>query len=359
MSRKENLSQLPGVKVDFLYGLLEKASAGYKQFRALKAALNIGLFDRMKIPKTIGQLCLEMNTHEGVTQSLCDLLVHMGLLDDTDGCVQNTAVSATYLVTDSPFFQGEVLKDIQNGFTIWDHLDQALAEGPLKVHELDFFQNNTIHSLAAEIRTGELQNTVAAVSKRPEFKEAEKLLDLGGGHGLYAMALCRENPGLQGVVFDFPNAAEDIKPYLEKFKPENVKFMPGNLFSDDWGQDYDIIFFSYNPGGKNRMIFEKINQSLKPGGLFVTKHAFYQKGEGGKAPLLDLEWNLTAFEGVSKDRHIYRFQGDLCFEDYLELMKQYFARIEIMEASDFADPPLAKFGDRLDSKIILAQKKDK
>ena len=71
-----------------------------------------------------------------------------------------------------------------------------------------------------------------------------------------------------------------------------------------------------------------------------------------------MEWNLTAFEGISKDKNIYRFQGDLAYEEYIEQMKRYFTGIEIIESRDFADPPLAKFGDRLDSKIILAQKKN-
>jgi spermidine synthase len=37
------------------------------------------------------------------------------------------------------------------------------------------------------------------------------------------------------------------------------------------------VIFSYNPGGKNERILEKIHRCLKPGGLFVTKHAFYRK----------------------------------------------------------------------------------
>ena len=46
------------------------------------------------------------------------------------------------------------------------------------------------------------------ISELPEFKEARKLLDLGGGHGLYAITFTKSNPNLGAYVFDFPDVVE-------------------------------------------------------------------------------------------------------------------------------------------------------
>jgi hypothetical protein len=70
-----------------------------------------------------------------------------------------------------------------------------------------------------------------------------------------------------------------------------------------------------------------------------------------------MEWNLTAFEGISKDKNIYRFQGDLAYEEYIEQMKRYFTGIEIIESRDFADPPLAKFGTGWIQKLFWPKKR--
>ena len=114
------------------------------------------------------------------------------------------------------------------------------------------------------------------------------------------------------------------------------------------------MFFSYNPGGKNERILEKIHQCLNPGGLFVTKHALNRDAEEAKSTLLDIEWQLTAFRGVVKGRNVYAFEQDLSEEAYMERLQQDF---EIIDAKTFATPPLAKFGDRLDSKIIISRKR--
>ena len=102
---------------------------------------------------------------------------------------------------------------------------------------------------------------------------------------------------------------------------------------------------------------EKIHRCLNPGGLFVTKNAFYRQEEGSKSVLLDAEWHLTAFSGVEKGRNVYAFHGDLSWEAYMERLRQRSVVDEIIDAKDYATPPLAKFGDRLDSKIIICRKR--
>lgn len=61
-----------------------------------------------------------------------------------------------------------------------------------------------------------------------------------------------------------------------------------------------ILYFSHIIQAENPKLVPKIHKALNDGGIFITKHAFYKKGEGSKDPLLDLEWNLTKFEGVKR-----------------------------------------------------------
>ena len=58
--------------------------------------------------------------------------------------------------------------------------------------------------MAANALTGRLQDVTKAVSSLPEFSAFRSMIDLGGGHGLYAMALARLNPELHAIVFDLP-----------------------------------------------------------------------------------------------------------------------------------------------------------
>ena len=342
---------------DALHSLFCKASRHYKEFCAMNAAVRLGLFDALEEPLTLTGLCTACNLKLPAAEHLVELLCELGLLCRKEGYYRNTPLSALYLASSSPLFQGAVMRDVQNGFALWERLDRVLREGPLDVMEEDFFENGMVDSLAAEILCGELQKTVDAVAAIPAFQQARSLLDLGGGHGLYAIALSRINPELRATVFDFPDIARKAEEVMAAHGADRVRFVSGNLFTDDLGSDHDVIFLSYNPGGKNPALLKRIHDALKPGGLFVTKHVYYGKGEGSKDRLLDLEWSLSAFKGVGKEDNIYRFSGDLSWEAYRDLLERHFTIKEILEADAFSGHPLAKFGDRLDSRMIVAVKK--
>ena len=352
------LQEIPAPDAGELHAIFYRSSRHYKEFCAMASSVRLGLFEALGEPLTVDQLALACGLKAGPLQPLCGVLVGLGLLERRGAVYVNTALSALYLTQGSPWFQGAVMDDIQFGFALWDRLDQVLLEGPVAVEEEAFFENGLVDSLAAEILCGELQRTVAAVVGVPSFKKARTLLDLGGGHGLYAIALCQQNPHLDATVFDFPDMAAKAGAAIEGYGASRVRFVPGNLFAEDFGSGHDVVLLSYNPGGKNPALFGRIADALAPGGLFVTKHVYYRDGEGSKDHLMDLEWSLSAFNGVTKGPRIYDFSGDLTWDAYLSLMEERFEIVDVIESEIFAGHPLAKFGDRLDSRMILAVKRD-
>ncbi|WP_305513231.1 hypothetical protein [Methanobrevibacter sp. V14] len=48
--------------------------------------------------------------------------------------------------------------------------------------------------MAEDAVSGELQETLNIVKKYDEFKDSKTLLDIGGGHGLYAIGFKKLNP---------------------------------------------------------------------------------------------------------------------------------------------------------------------
>ncbi len=130
-----------------------------------------------------------------------------------------------------------------------------------------FFAEIVIHSLAQNALLGELQRTVKIVSEFEEFKNAKKLLDLGGGHGLYAMAFTALNEKLKAYVFDLPHVVEKTKEYIRKFSADRVDVIAGDFFVDSIVSKYDVVFSSYNPGGKKAELIPKIYASLNKNGL--------------------------------------------------------------------------------------------
>ena len=332
-----------------VYDMLNNCAEGFKKYCILLTAVEIGLFDRLVTPQTIKDISHELKTDLNIMSNVCEALKMMGLVFEKSGLYQNTEISNLFLRTESALMQHNVLKNLQFGFSLWENLVKILKNGPITLSEEKFFANNLIHSLAEEALCGELQRTVSIIAGFPEFKNAKRLLDLGGGHGLYAAAFAKINPDLMAYVYDFPGVIDDTRKYIEKYEADRVEVISGNFFTDDIGKEYDVIFFSSNPGGKNPQILPKIYESLKKKGLFINKHCFYSEDEGSKNILLDIEWNLTTFEGVQKGNKVYTFKGDLFYEEYVELLEKYFSIINIIDSPDFTGYPLSKIGDTLDS----------
>ena len=95
-----------------------------------------------------------------------------------------------------------------------------------------------------------MQKVLNYISKYEEFKNAKKLLDLAGVHGLYAIGFSMLNKNLKCYVFDLPNVIEETKKFIKKYNAKNVFTIAEDFYKDDIGKGYDIIFCSYNPGGK-------------------------------------------------------------------------------------------------------------
>jgi len=55
-----------------------------------------------------------------------------------------------------------------------------------------------------------------ATRRTPVPKRARDMLDIGGSHGYFSVALCRRHQGLRSTVLDLPQAVEHAAPILAR-----------------------------------------------------------------------------------------------------------------------------------------------
>ena len=72
-----------------------------------------------------------------------------------------------------------------------------------------------------------------------------RMLDVGGGWGHFAQALCGANPGLHAAVLDRPEVVERARTELAGTEFENsIDFLPGDYLATDYGSGYDLVLFA-------------------------------------------------------------------------------------------------------------------
>jgi len=104
---------------------------------------------------------------------------------------------------------------------------------------------------------------------------ARRLLDVGGGHGLYSIRFCRRHPGLMATVFDLPQALDAARQTIVAERmTDRVSVQRGNFAHDDLGSGYDVVLLfnilhAWQPE-QNVALLHKVAAALGPGGLVVV-----------------------------------------------------------------------------------------
>lgn len=102
------------------------------------------------------------------------------------------------------------------------------------------------------------------------------LIDLGGGPGLFAVALAEKYPRLKATVFDTP----ETRPLAQQFFRQSLaksrlQFKGGNFLSDRIGKGYDAALLSsvlhiYSPQ-ENQELLRKIYLALSPHSQLIIR----------------------------------------------------------------------------------------
>jgi len=328
---KKILCEYPKADGKKLMKLIEEGMRGFRTLTVLMTAVELRLFDALEKPKGVEELSRELGCDERLLEIFCRALCSLNLLREADGKYFNSEIAEEFLKETSFYSQRTfIMENLRENFENWMKLKEILKSGALKKDSQEFFPER-VHSLAQNALLGELQKTVEIVSSLEEFRRARKLLDLGGGHGLYAIAFTAVNEELEAHVFDLPSVLEVTKGYIKRFRTERVKIIPGNFFKDNLGRDYDVVFSSYNPGGKRLELIPKIYSALKERGIYINRQIFPERAD----PLLNLEWNLWGLESVKKGEKPYTFEGDLNLQEYLaELENSGFEILDVLRMKE-------------------------
>lgn len=307
----------------------------FKTFALIDNCLRMGFFDLLKKPKSVEEISNELNLNLKVVEAICEFLKFKNLLIEDSGKFSLSELSKNFLTSDSSYSIIQLFDEKREEISTWLNLEKFLR-GESKRKENEFFKKRIIYlgrmSLLKDLKI------VFKIAEYREFRKAKRLLDLGGGHGLYAYAFTLLNEKLEATVFDLPEVVKSAKEFLKNFDAKRVNFAEGDFFKDDLGNGYDVVFSSFNPGGKRAELIPKIHKALNLGGIYVNRQFFPREG----FTIEDLEWNLWGFESLKKGFKAYTFEGDVAFDEYLSKLKD--VGFEILDV----------FGE--DYRVIVAKK---
>ncbi len=253
---------------------------GAAGFEAVTLASKLDLFETLGDEElTLHELADELDAHERGLAPFLGYLDAQGYVAEDGGRYRTTAMTRTWLTPDSKtniapwlVFWDELV------FPFWnDHLETVVREGepPQTIYEW-FDEEPSRWNLAQQGFRAAASVLVSEVAKKVDVPDgATRLLDVGGGHGLYAVELCRRHLDLSATVFDYPEALDVARAEIaDAGLGDRVGVRGGDYWTDDLGEGYDLaLLFNVvhsNDPEENVRLFRRVADVLAPGGRIAV-----------------------------------------------------------------------------------------
>jgi 2-polyprenyl-3-methyl-5-hydroxy-6-metoxy-1,4-benzoquinol methylase len=257
--------RVPVPAIDAMYGLVKA--------RALMAGVRLGVFAALGDGRrTAADLAGDLHLDAEVLELLLRTLAVAGYVAQRGDRYTLTALARRTLVPGSPH-------DL-HGFVLWnytqwellEHLEEALRTG----RGVDFHATLADPEAWGHYERGmmELARFDSRVVSRlvPVPRGARELLDAGGGHGLFAAAICRRHPPLRATVLELPAAVEAARALArEAGHADLVRHRAGDLRTDTLGSDLDVVLLCnvlhhFAPDAV-ASILGRVRRALRPSGV--------------------------------------------------------------------------------------------
>jgi len=283
--------------------LFELFRGSYATELLVAATAHLGVFRILENgPLPEGSLRSALGLESRSFRVLTTALRAMGTLCcPAEGVFGLTPLAATHLVSSSPYHVGDyfslaagspgVLAMVErlriNRPAVGDSGGVAFIYRDGLVSAMDAEAGARFFTLAL---SGRARNVAPVLAEQMPLAGARLLVDVGGGTGVYSIALLRENPELRAVVWDRPEVLRVASEFAAgSGVAERLELQGGDMFSDPFPTGADVVLLSnilhdWDEPECLRLL-RRCAEGLPPGGRLLIHDVFLDDDLGGPLPI--------------------------------------------------------------------------
>jgi hypothetical protein len=222
-------------------------------------------------PASAAELAERLGLREQGTRRMLDVAVAAGQLAvDSAGRYRLPRRTAKWLDPRSASYIGDFLADTGQHWAWWEGLEDLVRAGrSVELHDRSPDDPYWRSYITGQYQLARLSS--AAVAKAVSLPVgARSLLDVAGGHGEFAMALCRRHADLSATVVDLPGSARIGREIVSAAgMSERVRYVEGDMFVTALGGPHDgalafNIVHHLSPE-QAQTLFARVGQAMRPG----------------------------------------------------------------------------------------------
>ena len=224
------------------------------------AAAGFDLFTQLaRTPLTFEQVRAKLVLDERPARVLFTALRAMGLLQaDQQGQLTPTPAAREHLVAGEPFFIGDYLGLAAQSEGVRDMLERLCSNRPAgdspEGPGASFIYREGLDSAmesadSARFLTmalaGRARNVAPVLASVFPLNQTRVLLDVGGGTGIYSLALLQRHANLRAIVLDRPEVLKVARELAAGTGVEDrIEFVPADMFVDEYPPGADAALLS-------------------------------------------------------------------------------------------------------------------
>jgi hypothetical protein len=258
-------------------GSVLDALNAFQLTQALKGAIELDVFTHIAGGAvTVAAIAERAGASERGIRILCDYLVVRGFLGKENGVYQCSPTAQVFLDKRSPAYIGSIANFLANDRIVksYENLAGAVRRGGTvatsTVSPNDPVWIEFARSMAPFL--GTVAGALAPIVATPG--QAQKVLDIAAGHGLFGLLVAKANPAATVFGTDW---ADVLKVALENAVALGVAdryhTLPGSAFEVDFGSGYDLVlvpnFLHHFDAATNTALLVKIRGAMKSGGTLA------------------------------------------------------------------------------------------
>lgn len=235
-----------------------RGSYGTELLTAAVAHFNVfGLLSQQ--PMRLDELRQQLRLESRPAIVLITALRAMGLIrENGEQQLQLTALAREHLTPGSPFDVGDYIGLAATSPGVLEMVERLRTNRPAGADDeqsgaafiyRDGIKSAMEHTESARHFTmalaGRAKNVAPVLAQRISLDGVERLLDVGGGTGIYSIALLQRHPSLRAIVFDRPEVLRVAEEMARDYGvADRLECIAGDMFVDPLPGDCDAVLLS-------------------------------------------------------------------------------------------------------------------
>ena len=247
--------------------LLETIRA-FMPSRVILTALELDVFSAIGDGRSVEKIAKVLRTDHRGTELLLNALASLGLLRKENGVFHNTPQAARFLAEGPPDSARQAQLHTVNMWKRWSNLTEAVRTGLPAAIERD--RKSVGPFIAAMDHSA--RGRVRAITQALQLNGTRRMLDLGGGSGVYSIALAKAAPRLHSDLIDLPEVVAIAEQHIrEAGLSDRIAARPGDMLTVDLPTgEYNLVLLSsichmFSPE-ENSALFARAHAALAPHG---------------------------------------------------------------------------------------------